>query len=190
MLGVIQSSGKHLLQLINNILDLSKVESGEIDLDMTPCDPMNTLADLASVMRIHAADKMIDLNVESTGRLPKSIITDPTRFRQILTNLVGNAIKFTESGSVTMRTRLKEADDNEMSLIIEIIDTGVGIPDEKLETIFEPFSQADSSITRNFGGTGLGLTISRNLTIAMGRYAVRFKYRRRWFNICNLIAHW
>lgn len=167
-LGVIQSSGKHLLQLINNILDLSKVESGEIDLEMVPCDPMNTLADLASVMRIHATDKMIKLNIESSGRLPKSIITDPTRFRQILTNLVGNAIKFTESGSVTMRTRLKETGADEMSLIIEIVDTGMGIPDGKLESIFEPFSQADSSITRNFGGTGLGLTISRNLAMAMG----------------------
>ncbi len=167
-LGVIQSSGQHLLQLINNILDLSKVESGEIELEMTPCDPVAILAELASVMRIHAADKMIQLHVESVGPLPRTILTDPTRFRQVLTNLVGNAIKFTEEGSVTMRTRLHHSDDEDVSLIIEIIDTGMGIPDEKLETIFEPFSQADSSITRNFGGTGLGLTISRNLMEAMG----------------------
>ncbi len=167
-LGVIQTSGQHLLQLINNILDLSKVESGEIELEITPCDPMGILAELASVMRIHAADKMIKLNVESVGRLPKTIRTDPTRFRQVLTNLVGNAIKFTEQGSVTMRARTCDTADGESSLIIEVIDTGMGIPDEKLETIFEPFSQADSSITRNFGGTGLGLTISRNLIETMG----------------------
>ncbi len=167
-LGVIQSNGQHLLQLINNILDISKVESGEIDLEMTPCDPVAMLAELASVMRIHAADKMIQLHVESVEPLPRTILVDPTRFRQVLTNLVGNAIKFTEVGSVTMRTRLHHDDNEEVSLIIEIIDTGMGIPDEKLETIFEPFSQADSSITRNFGGTGLGLTISRNLMEAMG----------------------
>ena len=167
-LGIIQSSGQHLLQLINNILDISKVESGEIDLEMTPCDLMSTLTYLASVMRVHATDKMIDLKVESSGRLPKSIITDPTRFRQILTNLVANAIKFTDTGSVTMRTHLRDTGDEQVAIIIEIIDTGMGIPEDKLESIFEPFSQAESSITRNFGGTGLGLTISRNLTMAMG----------------------
>ncbi len=167
-LGIIQSSGQHLLQLINNILDISKVESGEIDLEMTPCDLTSTLTYLASVMRIHATDKMIDLKVESSGRLPKSIITDPTRFRQILTNLVANAIKFTDTGSVTMRTHLRDTGDEQVAIIIEIIDTGMGIPEDKLESIFEPFSQAESSITRNFGGTGLGLTISRNLTMAMG----------------------
>ena len=172
-LGVIQSSGKHLLQLINNILDLSKVESGEIDLEMTPCDPMSILADLASVMRIHATDKMIDLTIKSDGRLPKSILTDQTRFRQILTNLVANAVKFTDQGSVTIRPSLQsdgqEGDgQEEMTLVIEIIDTGTGIPPEKLETIFDPFSQADNSITRRFGGTGLGLTISRQLADKLG----------------------
>ena len=167
-LEVIQASGKHLLQLINNILDLSKVESGEIDLEMIECDPMGILADLASIMRVHANDKMLKLNIINEGDLPRTIVTDTTRFRQILTNLIGNAIKFTEKGSVTMHTSLHDNGDGNMSLVIAITDTGMGIANEKLESIFEPFSQADSSITRNFGGTGLGLTISRNLAIALG----------------------
>jgi PAS domain S-box-containing protein len=167
-LSVIQTSGQHLLQLINNILDLSKVESGELDLEMTQCNPMDLLADLASIMRIHANDKLIKLNIETSGPLPRSIKTDTTRLRQILTNLIGNAIKFTEQGSVTIRIHLHNTDSSQRALMIEIIDTGMGIPNEKLLTIFDPFSQADSSITRNFGGTGLGLTISRNLAEALG----------------------
>ncbi|MBL4808949.1 MAG: response regulator [Phycisphaerales bacterium] len=167
-LGVIQTSGQHLLQLINNILDLSKVESGELDLEITECNPIELLADLASIMRIHANDKMIKLNVKTSGLMPHTIKTDTTRLRQILTNLVGNAIKFTEKGSVTMRIHLHDTGAGQQELVIEIIDTGMGIPDEKLLSIFAPFSQADSSITRNFGGTGLGLTISRNLAEALG----------------------
>lgn len=167
-LSVIQNSGQHLLHLINNILDLSKVESAEIELEMSACDPVNELADLASIMRVHANDKMIDLEIKASGHLPHRITTDPTRFRQILTNLISNAIKFTETGSVTIHTELVDSGDHEMSLVVQIIDTGTGIPENKLKTIFEPFTQADSSVTRIFGGTGLGLTISRQLAIVLG----------------------
>ena len=167
-LDVIHESGQHLLQLINNILDLSKVEADQLDVERTQCKPMEILSDLVSVMRVQASEKTIALDIECEGCTPHAITSDPTRLRQILTNLVGNALKFTQDGSVTIKTRVEELDDGNANLVIDIVDTGPGIPEEKLGSIFDPFSQADTSITRKFGGTGLGLPISRRLAEALG----------------------
>ncbi|HED52584.1 MAG TPA: response regulator, partial [Phycisphaerales bacterium] len=167
-LEVIHASGKHLLQLINNILDLSKVEADQLEIERTECVPMEMLSDVASVMRVQADQKSIDLNIEYANAIPRTIETDPTRLRQVLTNLIGNALKFTDRGGVTIKTRFERTDDGQASLIFDVIDTGTGIPEDKLETIFNPFSQADTSITRKFGGTGLGLAISRRLAAALG----------------------
>ncbi|MFP5431469.1 MAG: ATP-binding protein, partial [Gammaproteobacteria bacterium] len=113
------------------------------------------------------AEKRIEIALECAGLIPERIVTDPARFRQILTNLVGNAIKFTEAGGVKVRLRF-EASRPIAGVQVEVIDSGIGIPGDKLETIFEPFTQAEGSITRRFGGTGLGLTISRSLARALG----------------------
>ena len=167
-LDVVHQSGQHLLQLINNILDLSKVEADQLDVEQMQCKPMEILSDLVSVMRVQASEKTITLDIECEGYTPQTITSDPTRLRQILTNLIGNALKFTQDGSVTIKTRVEELDDGSANLVIDIVDTGPGIPKDKLDSIFNPFSQADTSITRKFGGTGLGLPISRRLAEALG----------------------
>ena len=167
-LEVIHESGQHLLHLINGILDLSKVEAGQLDVEKTECNPTGIVSDLASILRVQALEKQIKLDIEFDGPLPKTILTDPTRLRQILTNLIGNALKFTREGSVIVTTRMETREDDNADLVFTIADTGPGIPAEKLETIFEPFSQADTSITRQYGGTGLGLAISRRFAEALG----------------------
>lgn len=167
-LDVIHDSGQHLLQLINNILDLSKVEADKLDVECASCKPMDILSDVVSVMRVQATEKDISLDIECIGRTPRTITSDPTRLRQIMTNLVGNAIKFTPGGSVRIRTRVKELEDRTANLVIDVVDTGPGIPEYKLDSIFNAFSQADTSITRKYGGTGLGLPISRRLAEALG----------------------
>ncbi len=167
-LDVIHDSGQHLLQLINNILDLSKVEADKLDVERAPCKPMDILSDVVSVMRVQATENDISLDIECDGLTPRTITSDPTRLRQIMTNLVGNAIKFTRGGSVNIRTRVEELEDHTAILVIDIVDTGPGIPENKLDSIFNAFSQADTSITRKYGGTGLGLPISRRLAEALG----------------------
>ncbi len=167
-IDTIHNSGKHLLQLINNILDLSKVEAGQLDIERIETKPVGLLTDLMSTMRIQAREKNISLDLLCQGPQPDTIVTDPTRMRQILTNLIGNAIKFTERGGVSVRSYVDEQDDGQVIFMIDVSDTGTGIPREKLETIFDPFTQADTSITRRFGGTGLGLAISKRLAEALG----------------------
>ena len=163
----IQTSGKHLLELINNILDLSKIESDRLELERIDYSPHAILAEITSLLRVTAKEKGIKLDYEWSGPLPKTIRTDPTRMRQMLVNLVGNAIKFTREGSVKIIGRLVSKGENAM-VRIDVTDTGIGIPEDKLDTIFAPFSQADDSVTRCFGGTGLGLPISRRLARALG----------------------
>ncbi len=164
----IYDSGRHLLQLINNILDLSKVEAGQLDIEMIETSPVELLTDLMSTMRIQAREKNISLDLLCQGPQPGKIRTDPTRLRQILTNLIGNGLKFTERGGVSVRSYIDEMEDGQALLRIDVSDTGTGIPPEKLETIFDPFTQADNSITRRFGGTGLGLAISKRLAETLG----------------------
>jgi len=166
-LNTIHSSGQHLLELINDILDLSKIESGKLEIELTRCSVHQIINEVVAVLGIRAADKGVGLTFSWDGPAPQTILTDPTRFRQVITNLVGNALKFTESGAVRLLARLDSSHDRP-KLVVDVIDSGIGMTPESLEKIFNPFTQADSSITRRFGGTGLGLSISRQCATALG----------------------
>ena len=171
-LNIIHGSGKHLLELINDILDLSKVEAGHLDVESVPCEVHQVLLDVARVMNVKADEKGIALRVVFDSALPAHIHSDPSRLRQVFTNLVGNAIKFTATGEVRISVRMLESHPPKGShhrlMQIDIADSGIGIPTHRLESIFEPFVQAEASTTRQFGGTGLGLTISRRFARALG----------------------
>lgn len=166
-LGTIASSGKHLLGLINDILDLSKVEAGRIEVENLPCSIHQIVQDVVKVMGVKANEKAINLEFIANDSMPEFIVTDAGKIRQILTNLVGNSIKFTEQGGVKLITHYKSEKTTSM-LSIEVVDTGIGMTQAQAEAVFKPFVQADSSITRRFGGTGLGLTISKRFVEALG----------------------
>ncbi|WP_153556177.1 ATP-binding protein [Roseimaritima sediminicola] len=166
-LQTIHRSGQHLLRLINDILDISKMESGHLDCQLGRCRPDKVIDEIVSVLRVRAAEKGIELESCWRTAVPETIETDEMRFSQVLMNLVGNAIKFTEHGTVRLTAGIHRTDEGSI-LVVEITDTGIGIHPEKLERIFSPFQQADNSITRRFGGTGLGLPISRQLARALG----------------------
>jgi len=166
-LDTIASSGEHLLELINDVLDLSKVESGVIEIEDIECKPSKIINDVFTVLAVKANEKSIKLDFEVAGKIPETIESDPARIRQVVTNLVGNAIKFTTEGGVTIGVSHRTSAESEF-LDIAIRDTGIGMTPKQCASIFEAFVQADSSITRRFGGTGLGLSISRKLAIAMG----------------------
>jgi PAS domain S-box-containing protein len=165
---IIHSSGQHLLGLINDILDLSKVESGRMQIEWIDCQPHQIMHEVVSVLDARAREKELDIGFTIEGTIPETIKADPTRLRQILTNLAGNALKFTEAGSVHVHAQSYARQDGVPMLRFEVRDTGIGIPADKLTSIFNPFSQADESTTRRFGGTGLGLSISRKLAELMG----------------------
>jgi len=165
-LNTIHSSGQHLLELINDILDLSKVESGRIEVERISCSPHLMVKEVIQVLAVKANEKGVSLTIEADGMIPEAICSDPARLRQIVTNLVGNAIKFTEEGSVKVVLRLIE-ENVRPKLQIEVHDSGIGMTQDHMDRIFEPFAQADSSVTRRFGGTGLGLTISKNFAEAL-----------------------
>ena len=166
-LNTISSSGTHLLNLINDILDLSKVEAGQIDIEKIETPAHQIIHEVVQIMRVKADEKGIYLRYEPDGQLPEYVYTDTGKLRQIITNLVGNAIKFTDGGGVRIVSRLeKNGADN--LLAIDVIDTGIGMTEEQAAGVFNPFTQADSSITRRFGGTGLGLTISKSFSEALG----------------------
>ena len=160
-------NGKHLLELVNDILDLSKIEAGQLDIEWTSCSIGRVVADAAALLQHRCDTKRLALRVEFDGPLPETIRSDPTRLRQILINLVGNAIKFTEVGSVRLVIRVVDRDSAPM-VEMDVIDTGIGMTREQARRLFKPFSQADASTTRQFGGTGLGLSISRRLARKMG----------------------
>jgi signal transduction histidine kinase len=162
----IQRNGEHLLSLINDILDLSKIEAGKLTVESVPCSPAQILADVESLMRVRADAKGIAFQIQQEGPLPESIDTDPTRLRQVLVNLVGNAVKFTEVGGVWLIARCVRGP--EPRLEFDVLDTGVGLSEEQISRLFQPFTQADASTSRRFGGTGLGLTISRRLATLLG----------------------
>ncbi|MBI5335601.1 MAG: response regulator [Burkholderiales bacterium] len=166
-LDIIHASGNHLLQLINDILDLSKVESGHFEIERLQFSPHEVIQEVLQILMVKAQEKGLALRADYPAPLPATIQTDPGRLRQILTNLVGNAIKFTESGSVTVSARAERRRAG-WRFAIEVTDTGIGIPPDRLGQVFEPFVQAEASTTRRFGGTGLGLTISRRFAQAMG----------------------
>jgi PAS domain S-box-containing protein len=163
----IHTSGQHLLSLINDILDLSKIEADRMEIELVRCSPHETISDVISVLRVRALEKGLSLDYEWLSGVPETILTDPARFRQLLMNLMSNAIKFTKKGAVKVRVKVLP-DEPEPHLLIQVSDTGVGIPTDKFEAIFDPFVQADNSVTRRFGGTGLGLTICRRIAQALG----------------------
>ena len=159
----IGSSGKALLGVINDILDFSKIEAGRIELEYLDFNIADVLREVADVAGVRAREKGIELRTDLDPDLPEAVNGDPTRLRQVLLNLSSNAVKFTESGNVTLRVAVQSRDDSGYRVRFEVRDTGIGIPGDRQEGLFRPFSQADASTTRRFGGTGLGLTISRDL---------------------------
>ena len=161
-LRTIQRNGDYLLTLLNDILDLSKIESGRLELERVSYSPIAIAIDVARLMRVRAEAKGVPFQVEFLTELPARIEGDPTRVRQVLINLVGNGIKFTEVGSVRLRTWLQDAPGGGR-IVFEVSDTGIGISGAERAQLFRPFRQADSSTTRRYGGTGLGLTISKHL---------------------------
>ncbi len=167
-LDTIHSSGKNLLELINDILDLSKVESGRLEVEQKWIEPYRIIHEVLQTLGVKAGEKGLALEFRAETALPQKIATDPARLRQMIFNLVGNAIKFTDSGSVAVCCRFEKNTTSGPRLRIEIIDSGIGMAQDRLETIFDPFVQADTTVTRRFGGTGLGLAISRKFARALG----------------------
>jgi signal transduction histidine kinase len=164
----IRAAGRHLLGLVNDILDLSKIEAGKMDLFLEVFDLDGMLHDVVATIQPMIEQKANYLDVQRAPGLG-SVYTDQTKMRQILLNLLSNASKFTERGIVTLRVfRETPAGDGQPHLIFEVRDTGIGMSPEQLERLFQPFSQADASTSRRFGGTGLGLTISRHFCRMMG----------------------
>ena len=162
----IQRNGEHLLGVINDILDVAKIEAGKLEVERKTCAPCQVLAEVASLMQVRADERKIEFRIDPDGPLPESIESDELRLRQILINLVGNAIKFTEHGSVRLIPGLETGP--VPRLHFDIVDTGIGMTEEHAAKLFAPFTQVDSSMARRFGGTGLGLTISRRLSEMLG----------------------
>lgn len=162
----ISRNGQHLLALMNDILDLSKIEAGKLVIESVACDPADLIADVDALIRPQAVDKGVALHIEYDGPLPSLIHTDPTRLRQVLLNLLNNAIKFTDRGRIRLITRLVHCDPP--LLQFDVIDSGIGITPEQARQLFTPFTQGDNSTARRFGGTGLGLAISKRLAMALG----------------------
>ena len=163
--STIRKNGEHLLSVINDILDLSKIEAGRMTVERIPCAPSQILDDVVSLLHVRAVSRGLALQVRYETPIPEMIRSDPTRLRQILLNLVGNAIKFTERGSVQL---LVSCDAARRRIAFEIADTGIGMSREHVERLFQPFTQADTSTTRVFGGTGLGLAICHRLAGMLG----------------------
>jgi two-component system, sensor histidine kinase and response regulator len=166
--NAILHNSQHLLALLNDILDMTKIESGQIDLERIVCNPWEIVHNVATMLRAPAKAKGLALSIEHIGLLPETVQTDPLRLRQILTNLIGNAVKFTQSGGVHVAVRLLSDATNAMLLRFDVVDTGIGMSEETIARLFDRFSQADSSTTREYGGSGLGLAISKRLAILLG----------------------
>jgi signal transduction histidine kinase/CheY-like chemotaxis protein/HPt (histidine-containing phosphotransfer) domain-containing protein len=166
---VIRRNGEHLLTLINDILDLSRIEAGKMSVERILCCPAEVIGDVYMMLRDRAAEKDLTLEINFEGPIPKKIRTDPTRLRQVLINLVANAVKFTKEGGVTLTVAVKPSvKDEKPKLEVKITDTGIGIPAEQVSSLFRPFVQGDASITRQYGGSGLGLAISQYFAKALG----------------------
>ena len=170
-LDLVKKSSDSLLTVINDILDFSKIEAGKLDFALEGFDLSESLGDTMHLLALRAHEKGLELAFEMTQDVPDAVVGDVGRLRQIIVNLVGNAIKFTEHGEVVVKVDLdrhRDAISDEVRLHFSVSDTGIGIPSDKQETIFQSFSQADGSTTRSYGGTGLGLAISSQLIEMMG----------------------
>jgi signal transduction histidine kinase/CheY-like chemotaxis protein len=167
-LQTIRRQGDHLMSILNDILDLSKIEAGRMTVGNVPCNLMQILNDIAALTGPRAVEKGLTFTVLPSADLPAVVHTDPTRLRQILLNLLSNAVKFTAAGSVTLRVASSLLEGDEHRVTFSVIDTGIGLSPEQQRELFQPFVQADTSATRAFGGTGLGLVISKRLAQALG----------------------
>ncbi len=165
-LNTIQKNGEHLTTVINDILDLSKIEAGKMTVERVPCTPALLLEDVETLMRVRAESKKLTFQVESEGLVPTSIVSDPTRIRQVLVNLIGNSIKFTNSGQVSVQMRFVPALTPRIEF--DVLDTGIGMTLAEQKSLFRPFSQANETTTRQFGGTGLGLSVCKRLSEMLG----------------------
>jgi len=163
----IRRNANHLLELINEILDLSKIESGKLTIETIRADLLELMTHVVSIVQRMIAEKSISFDITFAGAIPRYFRTDPTKLRQIMLNLLGNAVKFTQSGRIGMRVGSETAGDR-TKLSIEVTDSGIGMTEQQLGRLFQPFTQADESTTRQFGGTGLGLLISRRLARLLG----------------------
>ncbi|MDY7010167.1 MAG: response regulator [Planctomycetota bacterium] len=168
-LSVVRRNGEHLLGLINDILDISRIEAGKFVLDQQPCSIPSVVAEVVSMMRVRAGERGILLEAEYTGKLPETILTDQARLRQSLVNLVGNAVKFTETGGVKIIVSfLPEWQNDTPAVEIKVVDTGIGIASKDLVRLFLPFVQVDASTSRKYDGSGLGLAITHHIVTLMG----------------------
>jgi PAS domain S-box-containing protein len=187
LVSIISRCGEDLLTIINDILDISKIESGKLLLDAISFNLKYNILELIKPLHIKCNDKKIDLILNYSKNIPEYIINDPSRIRQVLVNLIGNAIKFTKEGSITINIEPVEIRTNEITLCFEVIDTGIGISEAKQQVIFDKFSQVDASTTREYGGTGLGLAICRQMVELMdGKIGVESKPNKGskfWFQI-------
>ena len=163
LVEMMHSSGESLLALINDILDISRIEAGKITLEEIPFNLNDLLKKICDTLSVRSSKKNLEMTYEIKSGVPDILVGDPNRLRQILVNLIGNAIKFTETGSIRVFVENMEITENNSTLKFSISDTGIGIPSAKLESIFNTFTQADASVTRRYGGTGLGLAISKKL---------------------------
>lgn len=168
LVGVLQNSCHHLLSLVNDILDFSKLEAGGVALESIAFDPEQLVRELVELLPAPAAGSAIEIVVNYQPRLPHTFIGDPTRVRQVLMNLLSNAIKFTSKGTVSITLTGHESGAGQWQLVVAVADSGIGIAPDKIDTLFEKFTQADTSTTRKYGGTGLGLSITRELVELMG----------------------
>ena len=170
-LRTIRRNGQHLLDLINDVLDISKIEAGEMSVESVRCSPWQLVREVRSLLKTQARSRGLELAITTDGRIPETIQSDPVRLRQILLNLLSNAIKFTDTGSVRVTVQIIEPTagaGDRARLAFAVADTGIGMSPEQQEGIFDPFRQATAATSRRYGGTGLGLTISRHLARLLG----------------------
>ncbi|MFW6058912.1 MAG: ATP-binding protein [Phycisphaeraceae bacterium] len=164
----IRRSGQHLLAIINDILDISKIEAGHMTVESIETSLVGLVNDVTSLMRMRALEKGLEFDLEYQSPLPETIRTDPTRLHQILMNLTTNAVKFTDHGKVRLTVRMIDGDEGKSMIAFDVIDSGIGMTPEQQAQLFQPFTQADETMTRRYGGTGLGLAISRRLARILG----------------------
>jgi signal transduction histidine kinase len=168
MAEIIHTSGHALVSVINHILDFTKIESGKMELDYELFNLHSCLKETVDLFRALAKERNLVLETSIDPAIPALLVGDPNRLRQVLNNLIGNAVKFTESGSITVHVRLRQAVDKVLELEFIIEDTGIGIPADKMKYLFQPFTQIGTTINRRSGGTGLGLSICKMLVELMG----------------------
>ncbi len=185
---IVRKSGENLLEILNEILDFSKIEAGKLSLESIDFDLLTTIEDTAELLALRAEEKQLELICNVDPAIPKNLTGDSGRVRQIITNLAGNAIKFTQEGEIVLTATVKSLHQGSVVVLFEVSDTGIGIQEERLDAVFAPFTQAESSTTRKYGGTGLGLTICRQLAELMGgEIGVTSEYGKGstfWFTVC------